>query len=712
MRRVGEKCEALDLQLPAMRWIDWRAATAWRVLVRTVPARTLLALILLALILLAFTLPGQLSARAAARTGTGRYALVLANSAYQGAPLPASASDAGLIAGILQDAGFEVAAARDIDLPAAQQSVQEFLNKISAAGPDAVSFVYIGGYGAQLLGENYLLLAAGHSPAGDALPAQGLLLSQLLRSLAAVPARARIVVLDLARANPLPAMATVPAGLALPDVPPGISLAMNAAPGTLAAPEPGPYGSYALALGAAMREPGLPIDEVFVRTRLHVSALTAGAQTPWHSPASGPAFTLLERPATALARSGTGDAVRVVRSRPVGILPEAEAYMAALDRDTLKGYSEFLAAFPQSALARRIAALLAARREALAWRHAVVDDQAPAYWTYLSRYAPGTHAGEARGRLAALKAESTPPAGFEPSDDGLSPPLDAERPYIERGAALDPPDYFAPPPPPPVWALLPPPWVPPAPPEADSPFALAAPELTPAGDGAALAQAGARGLAMPAAVVAAIAGHRLVPRSPPPPPLAAAPRKNAPVIIQPTEPEALAAAKPAPPAPPPEAPAAPPPAEVPAATPAPPPVPEQPRGPVMITPVEPEAPPAAAAPEPATPVPAEAAPMPKPSYNPLIRIETSETPTAPAWQVPPALKPSVAPGLETPALPKAAPPPAIVPARAPAKAPPKAAAKPRGPRVEPARPAAPAPAPRRPRVVDPAAPLDLRAPLR
>ena len=50
---------------------------------------------------------------------------------------------------------------------------------------------------------------------------------------------------------------------------------------------------------------------------------------------------------------------------------DQEPFAAALARDTLRGYEEFLAAYGDSPLAVRVRAILAVRREAITWRRTV-----------------------------------------------------------------------------------------------------------------------------------------------------------------------------------------------------------------------------------------------------------------------------------------------------------------------------------------------------
>jgi uncharacterized caspase-like protein len=71
--------------------------------------------------------------------------------------------------------------------------------------------------------------------------------------------------------------------LALAEPEPGTLIAFNAAPGRVAPEGQGPYGPYAQALAEMMREAGLPLADVFERTRLRVNDTTKGAEVPWHA---------------------------------------------------------------------------------------------------------------------------------------------------------------------------------------------------------------------------------------------------------------------------------------------------------------------------------------------------------------------------------------------------------------------------------------------
>ena len=147
-----------------------------------------------------------------------------------------------------------------------------------------------------------------------------------------------------------------------------------------------------------------------------------------------------------------------LRDKPIRDFDARDAYAAALERDTLQGYEDFLQAFPNDPLAKRVRAIVAARREAIVWRRTYRTDTPPAYWSYLDRYPRGPHAADARRRLAILSAALEPPPSYAAIEYDVPPPPPDEIVYIDRPVLYfdDPVFAFAPPPPPPVYFLPPP----------------------------------------------------------------------------------------------------------------------------------------------------------------------------------------------------------------------------------------------------------------
>jgi uncharacterized caspase-like protein len=242
-----------------------------------------------------------------------RFALVIGNGAYQTGALANPANDAGLIAQTLQAAGFDVVGARDLDEDSLRHAFRDFVDKVSRAGRETVVVVYFAGYGLQLAGENYLVPVDASIAQDSDVPMRALRLSDYTHSLAALHLKATILVLDAARANPFslsgPGLA---GGLALVEPEPGVLIAFNAAPGTIAPEGQDGYGPYAKALAEMIREGGLLPADVFDRVRLRVNEMTKGAQVPWDASKIESAIRLLRARSRRAAVGGFGRSDSIV----------------------------------------------------------------------------------------------------------------------------------------------------------------------------------------------------------------------------------------------------------------------------------------------------------------------------------------------------------------------------------------------------------------
>ncbi|MBO0734220.1 MAG: caspase family protein, partial [Methylocapsa sp.] len=426
---------------------------------------------LLASCLLLFACALALPAKA---QGEKRIALVVGNGAYPASPLATAANDAGLVAQTLQAAGFDVTGAGDLDGDSLRSAFHDFVEKAQASGPDTVAFIYLSGYGLQLDGENFFVPVDAKIASPSDVAANALRISDYTRQLAGLPLKASFIVLDLARESPFGFSGQpLAGGLALAEADPNMLVAFNAAPGTAAPAENGPYGAYARALAEMIREGGLSPSQVFDAVRLRVNEETKGAEVPWSVSRISAAFAFFERAADAPPPPYNVSEAGAIQGRSMRELGVQDAYAAAIQRDSMEGYEDFVAAYPSDPLARRVRALLAARREARVWRRTCVVNTPDAYWSYLNRYPRGPHFAEARWRLEALSAPPEPPPAFAPIAYDVPPPPPAEIVYVERpvlvlsdpafGFVLPPPIVFLapvpaylvfPPPPPPIAAFV------------------------------------------------------------------------------------------------------------------------------------------------------------------------------------------------------------------------------------------------------------------
>src|SRR5215471_16643315 len=149
-----------------------------------------------------------------------RLALVLGNAGYERGPIRTSLADAGLVAEALNSIGFEIFEGADLDQAELRRTFREFLAQVESAGPDAIAFIYFSGYGLEFEGENYLVPIDARLARESDIPLEAIRISDLTHSLAAAPARAKIVVLDASR--PLPFTIPVAPGLSPMDAPPGV----------------------------------------------------------------------------------------------------------------------------------------------------------------------------------------------------------------------------------------------------------------------------------------------------------------------------------------------------------------------------------------------------------------------------------------------------------------------------------------------------------
>ena len=229
-----------------------------------------------------------------------RFALVIGNDEYKAAKLATPANDAGLVADALQSAGFTVTGARNLDQATLRESFREFLGQVAGAGPDAVALVYLAGIGLQFEGDNYFIPVDADIQRDVDIPLQAMRISDFTQPLAALPGRVKIVILDAARQSPFARGGhPLASGLALVDPAPSTAIAFNAAPGTVASDEQGPYGAYATSLTEMIAAGGLSLDDLFARLRLRVSELTQGVEVPWYASQINGPFFLTERAAEA-----------------------------------------------------------------------------------------------------------------------------------------------------------------------------------------------------------------------------------------------------------------------------------------------------------------------------------------------------------------------------------------------------------------------------
>jgi hypothetical protein len=213
-----------------------------------------------------------------------RLALIIGNSAYPSTSRLANpANDARDMASTLKDLGFEVMLYTNLDKKGMRKAVDDFGFRLKDY---QVGLFFYAGHGVALADRNYLVpVDAAPQAAGDiefdCEPAD-----RILAKMEEARTTTNIVVLDACRNNPFERSLVRggnDGGLATMKSLSGSYIAYATAPGSTAADGTGRNGLYTSALLKNLKNPGLPIEEVFKQVRVEVQQQTSNRQRPWDS---------------------------------------------------------------------------------------------------------------------------------------------------------------------------------------------------------------------------------------------------------------------------------------------------------------------------------------------------------------------------------------------------------------------------------------------
>ena len=236
-----------------------------------------------------------------------RIALVIGNSAYQGAPeLKNSRNDAADMAAALKRLGFDVVEGSDLDKRSMERTIRQFGQKLGHAD---VALFYFAGHGLQVGGQNYLVPVDARLTSEGDVDFESLPLTLVLRQMER-EAKTSIVLLDACRDNPLArnlarSMGTrssqIGQGLAEVKAGVGTLIGFSTQPGNIALDGDGRNSPYAAALLKYVDVPGKDVSAVLVAVRNDVLQATGGRQVPWeYTSLTGEVF-FKPRPAHAVA---------------------------------------------------------------------------------------------------------------------------------------------------------------------------------------------------------------------------------------------------------------------------------------------------------------------------------------------------------------------------------------------------------------------------
>lgn len=323
-----------------------------------------------------------------------RIALLIANETYKPGVgrLLNPINDTRLVGQALKVVGFEVVKPVENGTRAAiLLAVHEFAEKLKAAGPDAVGFLYYSGHGVASAGENYIVPVDIDEPSTTALVVKGVKQSEILSALRTkAPNAAHYVVLDACRNNLQGARGGkgfVPVGQQS-----GVLIAFSTRPGDTASDIGERSGPYAAALAAEIVKPGQNDLLMFHNVRIEVIRKTGGDQVPWTEDG-------IQRPER-ISFGGTTPGSAGTLPPPLG--EAAQAWAATKDTTSVAALETFARRFRGSVFAD----MAKARIDELARQQAQVEKQRVADAAAAAKViAEARAAAEAKAAAESKKAE-------------------------------------------------------------------------------------------------------------------------------------------------------------------------------------------------------------------------------------------------------------------------------------------------------------------
>jgi len=279
-----------------------------------------------------------------------RVALVVGNSDYELiSPLANPANDAALIAATLREVGFEVIEVKNADRRGMARAIRDFGKRLRRAGPEAVGLFYYAGHGVQAAGTNYLIPLGAPVETEADLEIEAVSAAWVLGQMEYAGNALNVVILDACRNNPFKSsFRAATRGLARMNAPSGSLVAYAAAPGQVAADGITNNSPYTAALAAAMREPGLPLEQIFKRVRIAVEAATGQQQTPWEeSSLKGDFYFVPQGSTVTVTPPGALQPQPAFDVRAV----ELALWETVKDSDKVVAYEAYLAQFPNGTFA-------------------------------------------------------------------------------------------------------------------------------------------------------------------------------------------------------------------------------------------------------------------------------------------------------------------------------------------------------------------------
>lgn len=340
------------------------------------------------LLFIAFQVHAKDSARVPSSQAVSdkKVALVIGNSAYLHSPLKNPVNDAADITAKLRRLGFDVIERSNLQTRQIGGTLREFRSKLV---PGVVAMVFYAGHGLQIKGENYLPAVDANINSEEDVPNQSLSVKQLMDVLDESRTRLNLVFLDACRNNPYArSFRSSDRGLARISAPSGTLISYATKPGSVAADGDGRNGLYTSKLLAYMVS-NEQIEQTLKRVVSEVKAASQGKQEPWMEGSIEGNFCF--------AGCDVGGSTQVTNTVPA---PVAVKSREQIEDDT--------------------------------WKTAEDINSIDAYETYLSTYAKGRYAAQARMKLSALKKAAVSTTAAQIQQQQTATWLESQKQEAER----------------------------------------------------------------------------------------------------------------------------------------------------------------------------------------------------------------------------------------------------------------------------------------
>jgi hypothetical protein len=225
------------------------------------------------------------------------------------------------VSAALKRCGFQVQTLVDATLPQMEGALRTFGQRLKAGG--GVGLFYYAGHGMQVDGSNYLIPIGSGIAEEDEVRFKALDANQVLAKMESAGNGLNLMVLDACRNDPFKRAwhRGAQGGLAQMEAPTGTYLAFATSPGRTAADGAGEHGLYTQQFLAALKQPGLKVEEVFKQVRVGVKQRSHDQQVPWDSSSlTGEFYFVPPRPGSAPAGAPPAPAPAPAPLRPLKVM--------------------------------------------------------------------------------------------------------------------------------------------------------------------------------------------------------------------------------------------------------------------------------------------------------------------------------------------------------------------------------------------------------